>query len=216
MPRVNAPAAAVTGPVLRLTVMTTTAGQKCETIHDYEATLPAATTPAQMLAFIVAWQATNEANYLACLTPDTTLDGYSVAVIDTNTIPTLFQGVTPGTVGSVAGHALPLEMACVIHRVTGLKGQHGIGRWSMPAIPISFSTPATDPNKINAAGITAYGTLAASVTASVVAAGRTWEAVVTTRPIKPATLVIRAQPVTSYLVVPLMGTIRRRKEGRGQ
>jgi hypothetical protein len=106
-------------------------------------------------------------------------------------------------------------MAAVFQKKTALKGQHGRGRTSMPAIPNTFTTPATDPNIINATGLTAYLALANQLITPVAAGGNTWSLIVSTAPIPPVTLTTRGSIVTLITIDPTLGTIKRRKPGRG-
>src|SRR4029077_10751149 len=86
------------------------------------------------------------------------------------------------------------QVAAVIVRGTRLKGQHGSGRVMMPWVPNTFTTPATSPELLNAAGIAAYtafmnAVFGTSAPASVVAAGSTFNPAILSRPTPPSLLV---------------------------
>jgi hypothetical protein len=153
--------------------------------------------------------------FQSILTPDTTLLGTLIEDVSQGTVPTNVDDSWTGIVPSVSGHSLPLEMAATISRQTAVKGQHGYGRISAPAIPISFTNPAANPNLLTGAAQTIYTTFYAGLQGTFTTASRTWNHVLSERPVKPAALVTKAGLVTSFLVRQVLGTARRRKIGRG-
>jgi hypothetical protein len=117
--------------------------------------------------------------------------------------------------GSVMGDGLPLEMAAIITKYSLLKGQHGRGRIYMPSVPITFTTPATSPNKINATGRTAYGDLGDLTMAVLTSGGLNYKPVIVTRPIAPINIATRGVVISQTFTQPILGTVRRRRLGRG-
>lgn len=126
-----------------------------------------------------------------------------------------------GFAGVIGATHIPKEMAAVISKVTAVKGQHGRGRNYYPAVPVSFVTPANNPNNLNLAAITAYNAVdTAWFAGTIVDAGTTMEPCVFTT---PKTIPGFAPPpvqqvalVTSFIVRAILGTVRRRRPGRGK
>jgi hypothetical protein len=214
MPRNNAPAPLLFGDLVRLTIFYTSQAQVLETVLDYEADTLNIVGQPELTAFINAWQAANEANLLNCIPPTCVLNGYAAAVLSNN----LIAGITKNrnVVGGAGVNSLPIEMAAVARKYTGLKGQHGRGRVFWPCVPNTFTTPVTEPNQLNGTGTAAYGIMHISLQAVVSAAPRFYAPVVSTRPIPPATVITRASPNPVFQIQTLLGTQRRRREGRGK
>jgi hypothetical protein len=113
--------------------------------------------------------------------------------------------------GRAAGHE-PTEVAQPILKLTGLKGQHGRGRISIPAI----ATADVVGSQITAAAWnTAESTFATNVQAGFSDGAATWYPCVSTR-VKGAQTFQYFSPVTSWRKSTYLGTIRRRKIGRGK
>ncbi len=146
----------------------------------------------------------------------TTLVSVTVIDLTVNQNPSQIVLFAPATVGTVGAANLPLEMSVTIRKLTALKGQHGRGRISFPAVPTSFTTPAVDPNMLNAAGITAYSNIISNLTTTLIIGPHNWQPYVVMRALIPATPPTRGTPISSMLVDTVLGTARRRKEGRGR
>jgi hypothetical protein len=154
------------------------------------------------------------AAYAACLPALSTIIGIIGEVVSASTVAKFME--VDDTAGTVVAANLPLEIAAVVNKVSSLKGGHGVGHFQMPAVPVTFTTPATDPNRVNVAGLAAYTALclALQITFPGVSAPHV-DPVVATRPIPPAKVVSLAQKLNAQQPNPLLGTARRRKEGRG-
>jgi hypothetical protein len=207
------PAPVITGPVLRATMFGRCNGQICENTHDYMARTMPLVTSTSMAAFAAGWTTTIEAAYQTVVPASDYLLLTTVACISLNTLVTITTAVN--LAGLVAGNSLPIEMAAVVSRYSALKGKHGRGRFFAFGVPILFTTPASDPNLLNGAGIANYQGLGTSLLGPFVLGGVTWDPVISTRPVTPLVVVSRAAVVTSYFPQPLLGTVRRRREGRG-
>lgn len=214
MARFNPFPAPVTGPVIHLTVETTDPiGQRFQVGLDYMAIAPLAVTQAVMIAFLAAWRFAYEATWKATLAADTSITRYICAETSAGVTPSVVTlANVVGTGGTVS---LPGFVASVVTKYSTLKGQRGRGRMYMGGVPTAFTTPATDPNLINAAGIAAYLALTAPLLVGVVAGGTTWNLSITTRPVPPAVLVATGVPVNILQLQQPLGTVRRRREGRG-
>jgi len=119
----------------------------------------------------------------------------------------------PGVIGSTH---LPKEMSAIISKYTSTKGQHGRGRNYWPAIPVSFTTPATNPNNLNATGLAAYTTLWENFNSVDIVDGAVIMYVSVYTHVKGNSPVTLAQNVATWVVQPILGTTRRRRPGRGK
>ena len=183
MARFNPSAPLIGGTCARVIVVTETQSVQCQTKFDFICTSnPANPSLADLQALRVAFMLSIQTAYLACLSPLTTLIAEITSELFYATSPTDDHPEPAPPAGTAGATNLPLEMAAVLPFSTTLRGQHGRGRVSMPAIPNTFQTPATNPNLINGAGITAYQALNALLLTPVTAGTRTWELAVLTRP----------------------------------
>lgn len=129
-----------------------------------------------------------------------------------------FVNAVPGATqnGTVAGDEYPTTVAAVLSKYTLTKGQHGRGRNYFPAPPLSFVTPATDDNRLNATALTAYQTLMTALQANTIVDGA--NAMTLSIATRPKTNVAwnQAQLVSTMIIRPLLGTMRRRRVGVGK
>lgn len=117
--------------------------------------------------------------------------------------------------GSIGNTHLPKEMAAITSKYTSTKGQHGRGRNYWAGIPTTFTTPLTDPNELNSVGITAYNALLTAIQSTAIVDGAVVMSLcVYTRTLK-GLAVTNAQTVATSLVRTVLGTVRRRRPGRG-
>jgi hypothetical protein len=188
-------------------------GQKFQNILDYMAAGPVALSQTIVNAFIAAWQANAEALLKNTLATDVTISRYTAADVVIGTTPTVIKLVS--VAGGVAGNSLPGPVASVTTKYTALKGQHGRGRYYGGSVPISFCTPAVDPNTLNAGALAAYVNYNLGLLAPLAAGGVNWALAVSLRPAPPLTLVTNAALVTILQTEQPLGTVRRRREGRG-
>jgi len=215
--RFNPPAPVISDFILRLTVESLCQGQTCETVLDYRSTVVPPPTVGDMNAFLATWLGQNIALYLACLSPRSAVTKVTAADISSGITPTQtdITGNGPGTAGV---NNLPLEMSARVTKGSSLKGAHGRGAIQMPAVPDAFTTPAVDPNTLNAAGLAAYLAFTTSLLLGisvVVPVPCNYALIIASRPVPPATLTTRGALVTSLLTRPVLSTTRRRQPGRG-
>lgn len=204
-----APASAVL-----VTIETTCFGQVYETTHGYVSIDPVVLSPAVLAAFLASFGAVVPSAYLACLSLDSYSGQTRVADVSGGTVPTLVGGTT-GVQGTEVTRAIPTVVAAILTRQSALKGRRGRGRFFMPAVPQTFVTPTVEPNRLNAHGVALYVALQTALAGPFLAGGSSWFPAVLSRPILPATLVTRGARLVSTSVVSLLGTSRRRREGRG-
>lgn len=218
--RTNPAAPLVTGTVFRVSVYYLTDNNTQINTFDYMGATPTATPVADQTAISASFQTNVIPQLRLVTTAQTTI--VQITIADISVGRTVTDIVPIGLAGTVAGDSLPLEMQANIRKLSLLKGQHGYGRVQMPAVPISFTTPATDPNRINAAGVAAYVLLGNEMLVSPVSGAVIYNPCISTRvkqPLPPAppisSLVTRAQIYILCFPEPLMGSQRRRRPGRG-
>jgi hypothetical protein len=166
-----------------------------------------------LAAFASAWLTNMQISLLGVMSEDATLADLVVSEVALGTTPSVVSVVNlPAT---VAVHGYPTTVAACVSKHTALKGQHGRGRCYVPAVPLTFVTPATEPDTINNTGSVAYGLFASSLLTTVPAGGTSWRLAVATRPVPPVTLVTNAERVIALTLDLLLATVRRRREGRG-
>lgn len=103
-------------------------------------------------------------------------------------------------VGQVLGDSCPDYVAAVIRKKTARGGRTGRGRWFMPCVPEAF----TNTSALTPGAVTSYGLLADTYVDTYVAGGVTFVAAHWS----PTDLVF--EPLTGYLVAPLLQTQRGR------
>lgn len=214
MPRNNPAAPVATGPIARLSVQVVLQSQIYECILDYMSVAPTPVNLSVLGGFLAAWRIANEANWQGILSAQAVIQTYIVAEVQVGMTPSLVVTGVNKT-GSILQPPLPGTVAAVATKLSSLKGQHGRGRAYFMAIPTTFTSPATEPNTLNAAGLAAYLTLTSSLVLPVTGGGATWNLSVSTRPIAPITVVTNAIPVTTFTTQTILGNVRRRREGRG-
>lgn len=216
MARFNPPLPTVSGTCVRLIMQCLTQAQISLTKFDYiDISNPGNPSLSELQAFRAAWRTLVEGSILLCLTPLTSITGYFVQELFYGTTPSdqfNLPSPVPGTQGT---NNLPLIMAAVTRSQTAVKGQRGRGRTAWPAVPDSFTTPATDPDILNATGIAKYTSVLGSLATNVVVGTRTWNWSILTPPAPPATLIRNGSAIVSSTVDSILGSMRRRKIGRG-
>jgi len=174
---------------------------------------------ADVLAFPAAFKALAEATLKACLPPTATISQYEAQAVSRNDVRnTILSNAVIGTAGATS---LPANVAAVIRRGAAIKGQHGNGRVSMPYIPNTFTTVATDPNLLNAAGLAAYNAFIAAVfgtmaPVAVTVNGNNYYNALFQRPTPPSQLVTLGAPINvSYVLIEtVLGTVKNRLRRR--
>lgn len=212
--RVNAPLPAVgaANGVVMYRIFGTIEGQLTISVFYYSSAVPAPTlTQLLLLEGNISTQL--YLKYRSCLSADWACTQETLDVVHVNNIVGVVSTTNSGTVGvRPAGH-LPTEVALVINRKSSVKGQHGRGRVSLPAI----STGDVTASKMTlAAAITAVNTLAGGMSPTVTDGTNTYTPCIAQRAISSPKLVVGFSPITSVVPNFLLGTIRRRKIGRGK
>lgn len=214
MGRVNPPAPLATGPIFRVTVFSRFQGSVANTTHDYMCNSFPANVRNAMIAFGEDWNGTVFETYRDTLSFQTDVFRILYSCISSFVIANV---ETLNLVqGTIAGNTLPNEMAAVCTRRGVLKGQHGRGRFSMPYVPIAFTGTGPNVNQLSNDGRTSYTALCNALQEPRTAGGSVvCNPVISTRPPKGAGIVILAERTTIQFPTLILGTIRRRKPGRG-
>lgn len=218
MPRTNPQADLLPGDCVNFTILGTHLSQTIEYTIAYVSNVGAGNMPNVLISFQAAWLALFQVDFLATFaTLDVSWTTSRAQAPATVNIPTVVQNLPGGPLaGTVAGSSLNGMLSAVVTKYSPLKGQHGRGRIMHGPIPTSFTTPALDPYRVNAAGLAVYQTLYNQIMANaVVIAGQSFTPFILTRPVPPANQITRGAAWLRYVVEPVMGTVRRRREGRG-
>lgn len=149
------------------------------------------------------------AKYAACMSSDWT---FTQVVIDCPTSPSLAPYlVVGGTAGTGPSGHEPTEVAFPLIKYTAVKGQCGRGRISFPAVPTTWVTAS---KVSNTTAHTAFGNIAIAVIAG---GGDTFTPVLYSRNGSRAFPGAGVAPLIGvYSLNSLLGTVRRRKIGRGK
>jgi hypothetical protein len=171
--------------------------------------------PADLVDLATAYNARLKVHLQAILSPLTTLMWLYLAEVAYGTCPSAQFNYAGATVGTAGASPLPMEVAAIMSRYSGLKGKHGRGRMFWPAVPNTFVTAATDADLLNAAALTAYAAVEADLELSLVAGAKVWAPFLPTTPTPPSVVYSQGVVVTRCTTNPVLGTCRRRKKGRG-
>lgn len=142
--------------------------------------------------------------------------GTTVRCLNNPTFVSITKFLSVSLSGTVAGNALGTVPGPVILRQTAWRGQAGRGRVSPPGMPASFITPTGE--QLTQAAVTTYTTWGNNfLMASITSGGLTFVPYLYSRGLRTQTpKVPGAAQLLSFLVKPLVGTVRRRKIGRGK
>jgi hypothetical protein len=163
----------------------------------------------------VSFIATNQGNFLACLSDDYFLQSVKVASL---TGPTRIPHVTTlNSPGTVAQHALPSFVSGKLLKQTLTKGQHGRGRNLMPGVPVTFVNATVNAENLTAAAIVIYNSFWAGLMGPGVVDGAvTGSIALVTRPVVAGTPATLGQVLNSMSTAALLSTCRRRRLGVGR
>lgn len=151
--------------------------------------------------------------YLNCIAADWTLTSERIDIVNVNTVQGQTSITNAGSVGTRVAPHLPTQMAAVILRQCNVKGQHGRGRISLPAISAGDCTESTITL---AAEKTALTNLSNAFFTTATDGINVYIPVIAQRSPASPRLVTGASALTGARVNLLLGTIRRRKIGRGK
>jgi len=122
---------------------------------------------------------------------------------------------TTGNAGTITPPHADIELAVVFSKYTGFKGQHGRGRNYLPAIPQSFiNSTSGQTNTILLT--TAYQTFIGTLLSATISDGTSTYVLAITQRTKQGVAVTNGAAVLAVQLRTLMGTVRRRRIGRGK
>lgn len=206
------PPVAPAGGVVLYRVWGSIEGQLTINTFYYGATVPNP-TPTQLATLLTNISAALYGSYKGCISSDWTTTKETLDVVhrnDLNGVVSVLNATVPG--GRPALHE-PSEIAIVVLRKCAVKGQHGRGRIGLPAVS---STDVLSSHTFGAAIGVALALLQAAMLATASDGVNTWAPVMIQRAATSPRLVIGASNLTSITPSALLGTIRRRKIGRGK
>lgn len=170
-------------------------------------------TSTQLTTLLTAISAGLFTKYAALCSADWTGRQERLDVVDVNSIAGVLSNANQGVAGTrTAGHE-PTEVAQPVIRYTAVKGQHGRGRFSIPGIS---TADVTGSAIVAGTWNTALGLFNTAMMAAYSDGANSWIAVLASRSSTAPRLANGASALTSAVKSPLLGTIRRRKIGRGK
>lgn len=187
-------------------------GQLTISTFMYSSQIPAPTN-AQLQTLLGNISANIFNAYKACVSADWVCTGETVDVVHRNDIQGVSSVANAGVVGTRAAGHEPTEIAAVIIRSSAVKGQHGRGRLSLPAV----ATVDVTASRITGAGMLAA--LLALINAMLLVATdgvNNYTPSIGERAPTPPKLIVGFSPLVRLRSTTLLGTIRRRKIGRGK
>ncbi len=179
----------------------------------YYSSVNIAPNTSQLTTLLAAISTNLMAAYRACVSADWTCTLERIDVVhrnDLNGVQSLANAAAAGTRG--AGH-FPTEVAITIARSSLVKGQHGRGRISLPAVPLADVTAS---NITAVALVNNLLTLCAQMKLVASDGANNWTPSIAERSVTSPKLVIGASAITACSPRTLLGTCRRRKIGRGK
>lgn len=211
--RTNAPLPVPTGNVFMLQLLGTIENQLTINTFYYQDNKVIGTPEANAETNLAQQWVTNVAvNYDSCISADWTSTGIKVTCLTIpSRIPVVYTTGFPSAGTGAAGH-MPTEVSCVVQRRTNFKGQSGRGRVGLPAVPLTAVTNSV----VNAAQLTKMTAFGNNMILSLVTAGATYSAGLVSRRGTLPNVTYGFAQLISTVNDTLVGTIRRRKIGRGR
>jgi hypothetical protein len=211
--RYNAPLPANVYNIYELKAYYVIEGQTCINTFYYDDLQPAGTFSGAPEAELIAkWLTTVAPSIQNCMTTDCILNRVTAQCLNAPTRIVVNNVGTVNLAGLVATPHEPTTVAAVVQRKTAFKGQSGRGRFSLPGLPQSFTTNSS----LTTAGSTAFGTMALATAAAMTTTNNSFAAGLVSRRGKAPSVTYGFGNIFTLTVDPVLGTIRRRKLGRGK
>jgi hypothetical protein len=170
-------------------------------------------TQSQLINLLAAISTNVFGPYKNCLTQDWTCGIETLDVVHRNDIMGVSSTSNGGVQGGRAAGHPPLETSQILIKYTAFKGQHGRGRASLPPPAVLDLTNST----ITAAAlIAAINTLISQLAVQASDGTNQWTHSVCTRSTVSPKLVTNFAPVHTIILNHQVGTVRRRRIGRGK
>lgn len=211
--RVNPPLPALTNNIFLVSVLGVIENQLTINTFAYEDNkavgAPAGNPEAELGA---AWRVNVLGSYRACCSADWSVTGIKTSCINLPTrIPVFDTGAYPLAGTGATGH-FPTEVSAVIQRKTVYKGQSGRGRFSLPALPLSAATASA----LTAGQIATQNTFLTALAGTLTTVNNVFSpALVSRRGVFP-NFTYGSALLTAFINNTVLGTVRRRKIGRGR
>lgn len=212
--RTNPTLPALTGNVVMLTLFGTVENQLTLNILYYEDQTGTVGSITNLNSFIGSWTVPNQASLLAVSSSDWSLTQYKAQYVNLPAIIPQYSTTglpQPGT--GPATHE-PTTVAALISKFSQVKGQSGRGRYYIPAIPTAWVTASS----INPTFITNYNTYAGKLVNQITSGGITYTpGIFSRRGFNKVTGTGGGfSPMSNAIAKTLLGTVRRRRIGRGK
>jgi hypothetical protein len=178
----------------------------------YQAAVPAP-TQAQLQTLLANISAGLFSFYQNCISSDWVTVRETIDVVHRNDISGQVRTNNAGQLGLRPSTHEPTEVATVVIRYSAIKGQHGRGRVSLPAPSAADVTGS----RITGAGmLTALTNLQTNMVLSFSDGVNAWTPCIVQRSTTSPKLVIGSSQIVRTIANLLLGTVRRRKIGRGK
>lgn len=205
---------ALTSNVVQLTIFGSLENQITLNILYYADQTGTVASIANLNSFLGGWTVSNQAPLQAVASSDWSLNQYKAQYVNAVSIIPQYRttGLPLGGTGP-AGHE-PTTVAAVISKYSQVKGQSGRGRYYIPGIPTAWVSNSA----LNVAFITPFNTYASDLVNQVTGGGITYTPGIFSRRgyNKVTGLGGGFSPLSSAVARTLLGTVRRRRIGRGK
>jgi hypothetical protein len=148
----------------------------------------------------------------AAMATDVIYNKILVGVMNIPDSPTLDMEITP-VAGALAGNSRGTETAATLYRYTAIKSKCGRGDMN---IPVWAQAPNVVGSQLSGAGVVLYALLASNLFSVVLlGGGHTYTPALASRGTRLAPKILGSLPIALHGVRLTLGTVRRRKIGRG-
>jgi hypothetical protein len=170
-------------------------------------------TNTQLATLLTNISANIISSFKALISADWNITQELLKVVHRNDIATVTLLTHANNIGTrPAGHE-PTEVAGVTLKYSGVKGQHGRGRMSTPGV---YTGDVTNSQWTGATITTNQGVFNAAALLTASDGSNTWTPCIGQRGSTPPRLIVGFTPIVKFSQPILLGTIRRRKIGRGK
>lgn len=181
-------------------------------VFDYFAAIPGP-GQAALATLLTNISANILSAFRTCVGTDWAVTVEKLTPIHRNDLSGVISTAHTGQAGTGGSASADSELAIVLLKHSALKGQHGRGRTSLPAVPAGGITQS---NVTLAGLLTNLGSLAVDMGIAASDGANNWLPCISTRSTASPRLVTSFAGITVVTVNGLLGTIRRRKIGRGK
>ncbi len=211
MPLLDPPAPPLTGWVGKFILTGDLFGQVTQNVFYYAGHL-GTEPPTSVTAFKTWFDINVLPDWQSCVSIDFTFKSWKLVHLSLPTAIPEYVNYAPGVTGGVATDADAPQVAVVLQRKTDLIGRHGRGRIAIAGIAEADTTAG----KLSAGSLVLFNTLAVDLELQLAVGADRYDSMVCFyKKLTPLTFDLRGRPVVSWVVDEILGTLRRRKIGRG-